>query len=548
MKKMIINYLGVLIIGIILGGGIYYLFLDNSANTEHDHSKTEQLYSCGMHPQIVEKEPGTCPICGMNLTPIKNNSGSKTTKSGERKILYWRAPMNPNEVYDQPGKSQMGMDLVPVYEDEGGASGVVTVDGSVLQSMNVKMDYVTARKLSSRIFTNGNLVTDETKEFSLTTKMDGWIENLYINFIGQNVRKGQKLVDIYSPELFAAQQEVITALSYDSGQLKSNMLENAIKKLELFDIDRKEIDELISTKKIKKYVTLFAPFNGTVITKEILKGDKIKAGNEIMKIADLTNLWLNADVYESDLSKIQLGNKAEIVFSYKPEKTYTGKVSFIYPTVNPVTRTVKVRIDLKNYNQELKPSMFGNVEIFGKESGEVLTVAETAILRSGKNNLVILSLGEGKFKPVNVKLGQYSDGYYQILSGLKLNDVIVKSGQFMIDSESSLRSAVDLFSSSKDEKPATNEAMSEEEMKNMKLKQLSEEEHIHSEDDSIVRRGVIDVEAIDKNSDGKVFQDMMDWNVISDEEGKCPICGMNLKEVTIDEAKNNLKENGFKYK
>lgn len=547
MKKTIINYLGVLLIGVILGGGIYYLFLDNTGMTDtHEHSDEEQLYSCGMHPQIIEKEPGTCPICGMNLTPIKNNSGSKTVKSGERKILYWRAPMNPNEVYDQPGKSQMGMDLVPVYEDEGGASGVVTVDGSVLQSMNVKMGYVKSRKLSPTIFTNGTLTTDETKEFSLTTKIDGWIENLYVNYVGQKVRKGQKLVDIYSQELFAAQQELVTALSYDEnvGSIKNNMLKNAVKKLELLDVDQKEIDELIKTKKIKKHVTLYAPFSGTVLTKKILKGDKIRAGSELMKIADLTNLWLNADVYESDLGKIQLGNTAEIEFSYKPEKTYKGKVSFIYPTVDPVTRTVKVRIELVNSNEELKPSMFGNVTIFGKESGEVPTVEETAVLRSGKNSLVILSLGEGKFKPVNVKLGQYSDGYYEVLSGLKVNDVIVKSGQFMIDSESSLRSAVDLFSTSKDEQSATEKEMSEEEMKNMKIKSGVEETHV----DEIVRTGVIDVEAIDANRDGKVFQDMMDWNVISDKEGRCPICGMYLKEVTIDEAKNNLKENGFEYK
>ncbi|GAG80288.1 unnamed protein product, partial [marine sediment metagenome] len=173
----------------------------------------------------------------------------------------------------------------------------------------------------------------------------------------------------------------------------------------------------------------------------------IKAGQEIIIIADLTNLWLKADIYESELEKIKVGSTTEVFFSYSPEKSYQGEITFIYPTVKQNTRTVEVRIDIQNINDELKPSMFGNVIIKGKDLGEVSTIPETAVLRSGKRNMVILSLGEGKFKPVDVNLGLYSEGYYQVLSGVRLNDVIVSSGQFMIDSESSLRSAVKLFSS-----------------------------------------------------------------------------------------------------
>jgi hypothetical protein len=284
----------------------------------------------------------------------------------------------------------------------------------------------------------------------------------------------------------------------------------------------------------------------------------IKAGKEIIKIADLSNLWLKADIYESELEKINVGSEAEINFSYNPNKTYTGKITFIYPTVNPQTRTVTVRIDIKNNNDKLKPSMFGNVILKGEALGEVPTIPETAVLRSGKRNIVILSLGDGKFKPVEVKLGLYADGFYQVLTGLKENDAIVSSGQFMIDSESSLRSAVKLFTSDNTGK-APKKEMTEEEMKNMDKtdsKEMDEmettknesveEEHNHAT--SIVHEGTIDLEAIDKNGDGKVFQDLMDWNVISDEAGRCPVCGMFLKEVTIDEAKMNLKMNGFKYK
>ncbi len=542
MKNKILTYTVIFIIGILIGAGALYLIIPNNSTETHMHEDEETLYSCGMHPDIIEKEPGNCPICGMKLTPIKSTQNkSASTKQGERKILYWRAPMNPNEIYDAPGKSKMGMDLVPVYEDEGGASGVVTVDGSVLQSMNVKMTMVEKKKLSPVVYTNGYLDTDETKEYAVTTKINGWIEKLYVNYVGQKVVKGQKLVDIYSPELVAAQQELLTALMYNKG---ASVLENAKRKLELYDVSKPEIDNLIKTKKVKKYITLYAPFNGTVISKNVLQGDRIKAGNEIMKVANLTKLWLKADIYESELDKIQLGNKVKIYFSYKPGKVYTGKVSFIYPTVDPVTRTVKVRIDLDNKNEELKPSMFANVEISGNEFEPTPVVPETAVIRSGKSAIVILSLGDGKFKPVEVTLGHYSKGYYQVLDGLKEKDIIVVSGQFMIDSESSLRAAVKLFSSARTNENDTAKSA----MKNMNMEKNKNSGEDEMGGENIVRTGVIDLEAIDKNGDGKVYQDLMDWNVISDSEGRCPVCGMYLQEVTVEEAKKNLKEHGYQYK
>ena len=214
MKNKITLYMVLIVVSVIFGAGGYSLIFNNSSQDVHNHEDEETLYSCGMHPNIIESDPGTCPICGMNLTPIKSSQKNELKGPKNRKIIYWRAPMNPNEIYDAPGKSQMGMDLVPVYEDDGDASGVVTVDGSVLQSMNVKMEFVKSKNLASIIYTNSTLETDERKEFALTTKIDGWIEKLYINYTGQKVSKGQKLVDIYSPELVAAQQELLTALNY----------------------------------------------------------------------------------------------------------------------------------------------------------------------------------------------------------------------------------------------------------------------------------------------------------------------------------------------
>jgi len=543
MKNKIIINIMLIVAGIILGAlGNYFLAGNNSTSELHTHDNEESLYSCGMHPNIIESEPGTCPICGMNLTPIKGSQKKESVESKDRKIIYWRAPMNPNEIYDDPGKSKMGMELVPVYDDEVGTSGVVTVDGSVLQSMNVKMEFVTNRTISSNIYTNGIVETDERKEFAVTTKLDGWVENLYINFVGQKVVKGQKLVDIYSPQLVAAQQELITAINYDisaAGSSQTEVVNNAKRKLIHLDIRKSDIEYIINTKQIKKYMTLYAPFSGTVLTKNILNGEKVNAGKEIITIADLTNLWLKADLYESELNKVSLGSAAVIQFSFNPQKTYKGKVTFIYPTVDPITRTVKVRIDLINQNNELKPSMFGNVEIIGEEFRDITTITESAVLRNGKKNLVILSLGKGKFKPVEVDLGLYSDGYYQIISGLKTNDAIVSSGQFMLDSESSLRAAVNLFSS-------------ENSIDKMNIKKMDSaaynrsEEHNHSS--SIIHDGIIDVESIDKNGDGKLFECPMDWNIISDKDGRCPVCNMLLKEYTIEEVNNNLSEHGFEHK
>lgn len=566
MNNKILIYFLVFVIGAFSGAGGYYLLFDNSSTAAYELVDQNQLYTCGMHPNIIEKEPGNCPICGMKLLPVKSNVLS-APGSGKRKIIYWRAPMNPNEIYDEPGKSNMGMDLVPVYEDEGASSGVVTVDGAVMQSMNVKIEHVNLREMSSIIYTNGILSIDERVEYTVNTKVGGWIEKLYVNYTGQEVKKGEKLVDIYSPELVAAQQELLTAVSYQkaiSGSSNSEILDsgsdlvrNAVRKLELYDISKKDIEKLIETKNVTKLMTIYAPFDGTVLTKKVNEGEKINAGREITKIADLTNLWLKADIYESELNKIELGSTVEISFTYNPGKIYRSKVSFIYPTVDPKTRTAQIRVDLKNNSGELKPAMFGNVKIKGKEYGLQPMVPETAVLRSGKKSLVILALGEGRFKPVEVKLGLYSEGYYQVLQGIKEGDMIVTSSQFMLDSESSLRSAINLFSSSNAEEHENmdheiNKEPEADEHKNMDMEASKDSEmetHNQGEHEpSMVREGVIDLKTIDVNGDGKVYQDLMDWNVISDEPGRCPLCEMKLSEVTLDEAKKNLAENGFEYK
>ena len=480
--------------------------------------------------------------------------------------------MDPNEIYDAPGKSKMGMDLVPVYEEEGSSSGVVTIDGSIQQTINLQTTQIEKKNITTNLVTNGILMVDERKEYIINTKVSGWIENLYVNYTGQKVNKGEKLVDIYSPDLVAAQQELLTALSYQSATSSSTdydilnsgneLVENAITKLELFDIPNYDIKKLSNTRKINKYMTIYSPINGTVLMKNALDGDKINAGQKILHIADLSNLWLLADVYEYELYNIELGAQAEVNFNAFPGKTFKGVVSFIYPTVDNKTRTIKVRIDIPNVNGLLKPSMYGEIIIKGKDFGEFPVIDETAVIRSGKKNIAILALGDGKFKPIELQLGKYANGFYQILSGLNVGDKVVISAQFLIDSESSLKAVVQKFSSStKDEETETNKAghdyslrkeMGDSPDKQVEQNEIDEHSQIDDKEteaeESIIRKGIIDLHAIDKNNDGKVFQDFMDWNVISDEPGRCPICEMKLQEVSLSKARENLVTNGFKVK
>jgi Cu(I)/Ag(I) efflux system membrane fusion protein/cobalt-zinc-cadmium efflux system membrane fusion protein len=558
-KKILI----IIIIAVAILIPVYFLFI--AGGSSDTASGEKQLYTCGMHPQIISDEPGICPICEMKLVPIKNTN----QKSGERKILYYRNPMNPSVISDHPQKDEMGMDYVPVYEDEAGAEGVVTIDPQVQQNMNIKTEIVENKKLSSQVTTNAVLVTDETNEYIVTTKVDGWVEKLYVNYTGQQVSKGAKLMDIYSPMLVSAQQELLTALSYQSSlnassleEIKNSsneMLKNAVRKLQLLNVSDSEIERLKQTREVKTYVTLYAQNSGTVLEKNILEGQKIMAGEPLLRIASLANLWLTAEIYEYEIPKVTIGSKAEINFDYLPGKTYQGKISFIYPTLDEQSRTVKVRIDVPNSKGELKPSMFANVVIDGPALKPTPVIPENAVIRTGKTDIVIVDLGDGKFKPQQVKLGIYSEGYYQVLNGLSEGNKIVTSAQFLIDSESNLKAAVNQFQSGavthssdrteipemKDDKEKTRDdkQKTKTEMPGMKK---NEEEHNHSS--SIVHQGMIDVESIDKNKDGKLWECPMDWNVISDESGRCPLCNMKLKEYSIAEIKANLNKYGFEYK
>ena len=425
-------------------------------------TETKTQYTCGMHPFVIQDEPGLCPICGMKLTPLK--AGTAGQAAAERKIKYWQAPMDPTYIRDEPGKSPMGMDLVPVYEDETATGGIV-IDPVTAQNMGIRTAPVERRDLSRTLRTVGLVTYEESRQYSINSKIDGWIEKLHVNQTGQMVRKGQPLLEIYSPELVAAQQEYLLAL--DSGRRLAEspfpeiadgarrLLDASRTRLSYWDISEKQIRELEQTRQLRKTLTLYSPYGGIVTEKKTFEGMRVMTGEELLQISDISSVWVNADIYEFEVPWVKVGQLAQVELPFVPGRVFVGKVSFVYPYLEPKTRTAQLRIVLANPGFELKPDMYANVRIETEPVANVLAIPDHAVLNSGKGQTVFVALGEGRFEPRAVQTGVTNDeGYIQILSGLSEGEQVVTSAQFMLDSESKLREAIQKMLAPKMEEPA----------------------------------------------------------------------------------------------
>lgn len=416
-------------------------------NADHDHlkDKTEELlYTCSMHPFIITEEPGSCPVCGMNLVPKQKEKQPEGSK--ERKIAYWKAPMNPEEIYDKPGKSAMGMDLVPVYEDELSSGVEITINPVIRQNMGIRTQKAFLAPLIHTIRTFGHLTYDETRTVQVSPRYSGWVEKLHVNFKGQMVKKGQALFTIYSPELITAQEEYLEALRSSKKQTSgygSKILKSAKRRLENYNISKKEIRSIESGNQAKNSITIRSPFTGVVSVKNIIEGGYFKAGTNLYTISDLSKIWVEAHVYEYELSRISEDMNAEITLPYHPGKVYKGKVTYIYPYLQKKTRDVVIRLEFENPELELKPDMYANVQIKTSGDKQGLVIPSEAVIRSGEQNLVFLTDGDGRFFPRNVTPGLSLDnGNIHILTGIAPNELVVTSGQFLLDSESKLKEAV----------------------------------------------------------------------------------------------------------
>jgi Cu(I)/Ag(I) efflux system membrane fusion protein/cobalt-zinc-cadmium efflux system membrane fusion protein len=426
------------------------------------------LYTCGMHPWIISEDPGNCPICGMQLTPKRDQPESpETGEKTERKIAYWRAPMNPTEIYDQPGKSAMGMDLVPVYEDEviGGVS--VKIDPVTQQNMGIRTVAVAKEPLSHTIRTYGHVTYDETRTTQVSPKFSGWIENLHVDFTGQFVEKGQPLFEIYSPELLTAQEEYLVAyrnLSRMSGKGAQDLLASARRRLQYFDVGDEEIRAIEKSGQVRKTLTIRSPFSGFVTAKRAAEGVFVNAGTMVYRIADLSRVWVEAHVYEYELPWVAEGQDAEMTLPYQPGKVFSGKVSYVYPYLQRQTRDVVIRLDFENPDMQLKPNMYADVRIKTTPKGEGLVIPSEAVIRSGERNVAFVMREGGKFTPREVTLGLTLDsGKVQVLTGLAPGESVVTSGQFLLDSESKLKEAVQKMLESRQAKPKEAEKSEKEE-------------------------------------------------------------------------------------
>jgi len=413
-----------------------------------DAAKPKTLYTCGMDPQVIQDHPGNCPICGMKLTALKRPIGGATATAGtgERKIKYYKSTMLPGEVRQTSGKDSMGMDMVPVYEEEAAPAETeaIAIDPVTTQDMGIRAAIVTRGPLRHTIRTVGIIDYNETALADVTTKFKGWVEKLYVDATGQQVHRGDPLFEIYSPELYSAQREYLLAMEQPTNAPGADALKrSALTKLKFFDISDEQIAEIERTGEPRKTLRILAPQDGFVVEKLVVEGQMVEPGMKIYRLADLGLVWVQAQIYEQDLVYIKLGQEATVTLSYLPDREFRGRVTYIYPNLDEKTRTARVRMEFHNPGYFLKPGMFATVQVTSELEPSALLIPNMAILRSGKKNTVFVALEGGKFAPRTVTLGPPAENnMYQVLSGLREGERIVTSGQFLLDSESQLREAI----------------------------------------------------------------------------------------------------------
>lgn len=410
--------------------------LEQSA-VEHAAKHADPRYVCPMHPQIVRDAPGSCPICGMNLV-LKE--AQATALEQPRKPLYWVAPMDPNYRRDKPGKSPMGMDLVPVYADEGGPE--VRVSAAVINNLGVRTAPVERGRLWRMIETVGYVGFDESRISHIHLRTEGWIERLSVQSAGERVKRGAVLFDLYSPTLINAQEEYVQAL----GSGNKNLTRASRDRLLALGISEAQVRRLGKTRKVPQTTRFLAPQDGVVAALNVREGMFVRPALEIMSLADLSTVWVLVEVFERQADWVQVGQRAQVRSSFIPGREWEGRVEYVYPTLDPKTRTLQVRLRFDNPDEALKPNMYADVRIYGAPRDEVIKIPREALIRTGEQERVILALGEGRFRARQVKSGMESGEWVEILSGLAPGEQVVTSGQFLIDSESSLKAGLQRLS------------------------------------------------------------------------------------------------------
>ncbi|QUM74836.1 efflux RND transporter periplasmic adaptor subunit [Moritella sp. 24] len=376
--------------------------------------------------------PGQSPM-GMDLVPVYAEEARSTAT---QEPLYWVAPMDANYRRDKPGQSPMGMDLVPVYEDAATESdaGLVTISPRVENNLGVRTQAVQYRPFSNEINTVGMLEFNQDSLWQINSRVSGWVDELYINNTGEFVQQGQALLTLYSPELIKAQEELLNSLRIGN----KTLISSAAQRLSALGINQTQIDQIIKRKKTIQNVTISAPESGYITKLAIQEGAYITPATQIVEAGLLSEIWLQAEIFESQAGLVAVGDNAQIQIASFPGQTWVGNIDYIYPELNATTRTLKVRVKIANADEKLKPNMFATVTFSNQQQHDSIQIPREAVIRSGTFDRVVLAKGNGQYQSIKITLGKESAGYVEILVGLNEGDNVVTSAQFLLDSESSL--------------------------------------------------------------------------------------------------------------
>jgi Cu(I)/Ag(I) efflux system membrane fusion protein len=524
---------------------------------EYKVGKAEKyIYTCPMHPSVIKDRPGACPVCGMNL--VKKSVIDRSASGGQ-----------VSEAIKQEKMSPIG--------SVGEEMEQVTLSPTQRLLANVATEPVTRRSLSQEIYTVGKIDYNETNLAHVAARIGGRVDKLYVDFTGKEVEKGEPLLEIYSPDLVSAQQEYLLALNAyeklksssldEPTQNSKSLLEASQEKLFLWGITEDQITELKETKKVKTHMAIYSPTSGTVIEKFVREGMYVMEGENLYDIADLKNVWMFGDIYESEISDVKIGQEVKVKTQAYPDEVFTGRISFIEPVLNPVTRTAKIRADFSNPHYKLKPEMYVEVKIKSGENQNCLTIPASAVINTGHMVMAWVEKEPNVFVPRDVKLGEKLGDYYVVLDGLSEGEMVASQGGFLIDSEAQLRAGM----TGMEGMPGMEHAghvgkMTPEEMKKLKIppeagmekpkqgEKMEDMEGMEGMEKTQKQKppSVKTTPAEEKTGEGQksgevedssksvspsgmviIYTCPMHPEVILDKPGNCPICGMKLIKKEI---------------
>lgn len=413
-----------------------------------------QLWTCGMHPQVIQKESGSCPICRMDLVPVRETTAEPEPSREERTVRHWQAPMDPTYISDKPGKSPMGMDLVPVYEEPAGEESGIRVDPNFLQNFSIRSARVEKGRIPRLIRTIATLHYNPRTMVSVNTKFEGWIEAAHVNYLGQPVREGDLLFEVFSPQLLTSQQEYLAALQFlerlrgqahpKAVERAQALVEAARQRLLFWDVTDSQINSLKTRGKVFRRLKVASPVSGVVVEKaaESLEGMKVSPGINLYRVADPSTVWAQVEIFQHELRHLRIGQGVRVRLDAFPGRRWQGTVVSLNPELDPRTRTLGAQVEIPNGDGRLHPEMVAEVELEIPGPASALKVPEEAVLHTGERSVVIVQNELDRFEPREVELGATGGGYQEIRKGLQAGERVVTSSQFLIDSESNLREAI----------------------------------------------------------------------------------------------------------